>query len=113
MRLFAGTEFDVPPRCDRCNRLESECDCPPLVPETPRVPPEKQLAKIRTERRKRGKVVTTINGLDRQDLPELLVKLKNKCGAGGTIKELTIEIQGEHADRVASLLEDEGYRVKK
>ena len=112
MRLFAGTEFDRPPHCDRCGELESECQCPEPVAES--LPSEKQSAKIRLEKRKKGKWVTTVAGLDAtgNHLPELLTKLKNYCGAGGTIQEEVLEIQGDHVERVAELLKKMGYRVK-
>ena len=61
MRLFEGTEFDRPPRCDVCGQLEADCQCPPPPPL--RIPPEKQTAKISVERRKKGKTVTVIRGL--------------------------------------------------
>ena len=110
MRLFEGTEFDVPPKCDRCGELESDCQCPP--PEIPRVPPSKQTARLGTEKRKKGKQVTTVRDLEATDLPELLTKLKDVCGAGGTIKDGVIEIQGLHRDRVRVTLEKIGYRTR-
>ena len=112
MRLFEGTKFDIPPRCDRCEELEIDCKCEPL-PE-PKLAPEKQTAKVRVEKRKRGKLVTVVAGLfeNECDLPELLTLLKNHCGAGGTIKEGLIEIQGDHQDRVRKKLSELGYNVK-
>ncbi len=112
MRLFEGTPWDRPPRCERCGELESECQCP--APAAPRVPPEKQTAKIAVEKRKKGKVVTAIRGLSAHDndLPALLTELKTACGAGGAVKEDVLEIQGAHADRVRQLLTAKGYRVK-
>lgn len=112
MRLFEGTEFDRPPRCERCDQLESECHCPP--PEPVRVPPEKQTARIAIESRKNGKRVTVIRGLSAtgNDLPSLLAKLKNSCGAGGCLAGEDIEIQGEQLERLRSLLQTIGYRVK-
>ncbi len=112
MRLFAGTQWDRPPRCERCQKLESECQCPPLPP--PRIPPEKQTAKITVEKRQKGKWVTVVSGLPEvgNDLPELLTRLKTACGAGGTLKDEKIEIQGEQRDRVRRCLEEIGYRVK-
>ena len=115
MRLFAGTKFDVPPKCDRCGALEAECACPPQSPEpAPRIPPEKQLAKLTVEKRKPGKVVTVIRGLPAvgNDLPELLSRLKSRCGAGGAIKEDSIEIQGDHRERIRAALGELGYRVQ-
>lgn len=112
MRLFEGTEFDRLPRCERCDRLEAECQCPP--PEPVRIPPEKQTARLAIESRKNGKRVTVIRGLSAagNDLPGLLTRLKNSCGAGGTLAGDDIEIQGEHLDRLRSLLQAIGYRVK-
>jgi translation initiation factor 1 len=111
MRLFAGTEFDQPPHCDRCGELESECQCPEPVAAS--LPPEKQSAKIRLEKRKKGKWVTTVSGLDptAPHLTELLTKLKNHCGAGGTIHGDVLEIQGDHVERVSQWLKKSGYRV--
>lgn len=112
MRLFEGTEFDVPPRCDRCNELEADCQCEPL-PE-PKLPPEEQAAVVRTEKRKRGKLVTLVTGLkpNECDLAELLTTLKNHCGAGGTVKDDQLEIQGDQSNRVREKLAAIGFKVK-
>lgn len=112
MRLFEGTEFDRPPRCDRCGEREADCACPP--PEPPRLPPEKQTARLAVEKRAKGKTVTVIRGLsaDENDLPALLTQLKNACGAGGSLQDGMLEIQGRQLDRVRETLTRIGYRVK-
>ncbi len=112
MRLFEGTPFDRPPRCERCDELESECCCPPEPP--PRIPPDKQTARVAVEKRKRGKVVTVIRGLPEEgnDLPGLLTQLKSTCGAGGTFKDGVLEVQGDQLDNVRRTLAEIGYRVK-
>ena len=112
MRLFEGTEFDVPPRCDRCNELESVCGCEPLP--QPSIPPGKQTLKLAVEKRKRGKNVTVVRGLsdDPKQVAELLSTLKVKCGGGGTVKQSVIEIQGSHTDRLREILKDLGYQVR-
>ncbi len=112
MRLFEGTEFDRPPRCEECGELDAECVCPSPEPEW--TPPEKQTARIAVEKRKRGKKVTVVRGLSaaESDLPSLLTTLKSHCGAGGTLKEDEIEIQGEQRDRVRDVLRQIGYRVR-
>jgi translation initiation factor 1 len=115
MRLFEGTPFDRPPRCERCGQLEADCQCPPAPPAPPpRVPPSEQTARLSVEKRKKGKVVTVVRGLsvEGNDLPGLLTQLKAACGAGGTLKEGDLEIQGKHLDRVRQLLKTVGYRVK-
>ena len=115
MRLFEGTEFYQPQYCDRCGDLEDDCECPPLQAPKEIVAPGKQTARIGSEKRKKGKVVTVVRGLsaDNNDLPHLLSELKNHCGAGGAVKEDTIEIQGNHVDRVENYLKTCGYRTKR
>ena len=112
MRLFTGTKFDQPPKCERCGALEADCACPPLP--AARIPPESQTACVSVEQRKKGKVVTVIRGLSTagNDLPALLSRLKSQCGAGGTLQEESLEIQGEHVDRIRAALSEMGYRVK-
>ncbi|NND98067.1 MAG: translation initiation factor [Pirellulaceae bacterium] len=113
-RLFAGTQFDIPPRCDRCGELEQDCQCASLRDEPQRKPPEKQSAKIRLDRRKHKRLITVVTGLSEPDtdLPDLLSKLKSACGAGGTIQDGQMEIQGDHVDRVRATLGEIGYRVQ-
>jgi translation initiation factor 1 (eIF-1/SUI1) len=38
--------------------------------------------------------------------------LKDRCGAGGTIDAGTLKIQGNHLDRLRTLLGEIGYRIK-
>lgn len=114
-RLFAGTEFFQPQKCDRCSKLVEECRCPPLPSApAPLIPPEKQTAKLQVENRKKGKVVTVIRGLPAigNDLPALLTLLKNSCGAGGSIDGDQIEVQGNHLQRIKESLAKLGYKVK-
>jgi len=113
LRLFAGTPFDRPPTCERCQLLESECKCPPEP--IPIKPPEKQIARIRLEKRKNGKWVTTIRDLDPavEHLSTLLTRLKKHCGAGGTIEKDILELQGDHVQRIADFLKQAGYRIAK
>lgn len=112
MRLFEGTEFDRPPRCGDCGQLEVDCQCPPPPPV--RLLPEEQTARVSIEKRKKGKTVTMIRGLPAEgnDLPELLTQLKNACGAGGTLKDDVIEIQGKQSERVKQVLLQIGFKVK-
>ncbi len=112
MRLFEGTQWDRPPRCERCGELEGSCTCPP--PAKTMTAPEKQTARLAIEKRKKGKTVTVVRGLsaEENDLVTLLGRLKTACGAGGTRKDDTLEIQGRHLERVRDLLADIGYRVR-
>ena len=64
---------------------------------------------------RRGKGVTTVTGvpLKGEQLEEFASKLKQQCGTGGTVKDEVIEIQGDQRDRLISLLEGQGFKVKR
>ena len=111
-RLFAGTPFDRPPRCEACGELEEECTCPP--PEHQWLAPEAQSTKVRVDKRKGGRMVTVVDGLkkDETDLPVLLKSLKDLCAAGGTIQGETLEIQGDHLAKVREHLVWIGYKIR-
>jgi translation initiation factor 1 len=74
-----------------------------------------QTARIwRDSKRRRGKTVTVVGGLqhDPATLEALLKRLKQQCGAGGTVKDGELEIQGDHRERVAAALAALGYKIK-
>ena len=114
-RLFAGTPFDRPPVCERCGQLESACACPPVVVEPARIAPGEQTARLRLEKRPKGKVVTAVSGLDPSgnDLAELAATLKSRCGSGGTVKDGVIELQGDHLAAAEAALKAIGYKVRR
>jgi translation initiation factor 1 len=64
---------------------------------------------------RKGKGVTIISGvpLDHSGLLALGKDLKKRCGSGGTVKEGTIEIQGDHRDMLFEELQKRGWRVKR
>ena len=85
------------------------------LPKVRSLPPQQQMAAIRREKKGRGgKDVTVIRELQLtpKDLKTLGKMLKQKCGSGGTIKDGTIEIQGDHREKVATLLQRQGYKTK-
>jgi translation initiation factor 1 len=115
-RLFSGTRWDRPPTCDRCGLPEPECACLPIIaPEPVRLAPETQTARLLLERRAKGKIVTVVANLDPvgNDLPNLASRLKARCGAGGTVKEGLIELQGDHLAAAEAALRDLGYKTRR
>lgn len=71
---------------------------------------------VRHDRKRRGgKSVTVIEGLQisGKEREALLKKLKAGLGAGGTVKDTTLEIQGEHCDALIFALTKLGYRPKR
>lgn len=82
---------------------------------TPTPPPQDSVVRLQRESKGRGgKGVTLITGLplDADALKTLAKELKQACGTGGTVKDGTIEIQGEHREKLKPLLEQKGYKVK-
>jgi translation initiation factor 1 len=59
-----------------------------------------------------GKTVTVVRGLPASDIEALAADLKRLCGAGGTLRDGAIEIQGDHRERIAERLRGKGYQVK-
>ncbi len=71
--------------------------------------------RLRLERRASGRVVTVVAGLPgtRAEVTELARGLKAACGAGGTVKEGVLELQGDQRDRVEAALAERGLRSKR
>ena len=61
-----------------------------------------------------GKIVTVIRGLPERGaaLEARAGELRRACGAGGTVKDGAVLIQGDHRERVAQHLRSLGYPVK-
>lgn len=81
----------------------------------PELPPQQQNLRVQASRAgRKGKTVTTITGFQAkpETLAKLLKQLKTQCGAGGTVKENEIEIQGEHKQKLLEILTQMGYKVK-
>jgi len=60
-----------------------------------------------------GRIVTVAGGFVGIGLPEkelLAKKMQRACGAGGTVKDGCIEIQGDKRDEVAKILREAGFR---
>lgn len=109
-KLSGGAGWGITRECAGCGRPESTCRCAghPAAP-----PPAKQLARLRLEKR-RGKAVTVVGGLvlTEAERKGLLKELKARCGAGGTIKDGELEIQGDQREAVRELLAARGFRCK-
>ena len=77
--------------------------------------PSDGVVRIFRERAGRGgTVVTVIRGLPERGsaLDARAAELKRLCGAGGTVKDAVVEIQGDHRERVAEHLRALAYTVK-
>lgn len=80
----------------------------------PRVPDDGVVRIFRERGNRGGKTVTVIRGLPERgpSLEARLGEIKRLCGAGGTLREGALEIQGDHRERIAERLRGLGYKVK-
>ncbi len=132
-RLFEGTPFDKPKICPNCGNAPADCRCITLPPKqkmsgprpaassgsyvldhTNADPPRDQVAKVRVEKRKGGREVTVIAGLEHagNNLPALLTAMKESLGAGGSVQGRTVELQGNHARKAVALLQERGITAR-
>ncbi len=88
----------------------------PPTPEGAAKPARRTDGSIRISRERGGrggKVVTVIDGLPAgETLIVLAAELKRMLGTGGTVKGESLEIQGDHRDRLAAWLAERGPTVK-
>jgi len=101
-------------RCPRCGWPLASCAC--AKKEQTAGPLAAQRVRVsRTSAGRGGKTVTLVSGIEGGEpiLSPLAKKLKARCGAGGTVKDEAIEIQGDHVEAVRAILAAEGYRPKK
>jgi translation initiation factor 1 len=97
--------------CPACRQPLARCACKAAAP----APAGDGNVRVARETGGRGgKAVTVVRGLPLagDDLAALAKRLRTACGAGGTVRDGVIEIQGEQRDRVVALLLAEGFRAK-
>ncbi len=92
--------------CPTCGLPKELCACEEIAR-------EQQEIKITTAKRRYGKVVTIVEGIDAGDIDieDLARQLKTRCAAGGTVKEGKIELQGDHKKRVEQVLQELGFPI--
>ncbi len=99
--------------CPACRAPVAECVC-----KTQAASPSKGDGVVRVSRETKGrggKAVTLVRGLDLDAaaLAALGKRLRTACGAGGTVKDGVLEVQGDHCERVIDWLKNEGWTVKR
>jgi len=92
------------------SKTDIEALCGGLPPELcVQLGAEQQVVKIKIEKRRFGKEVTVIEGLDPSvfDLKRVASQLKSRLATGGTVKNGHVELQGDHRQRVRQILINE------
>lgn len=112
-RLVYSTESGRVTTCPTCGLPYKQCRC---VQATAPARKNDSIVRVTRDRKQRGgKTVTVIAGVpgSEADLAALAQQLKKLCGSGGTVKDGSIEIQGDHCVKVMSRLAELGYKVKR
>ena len=77
--------------CSTCGLPDDLCVCETIAKED-------QSILIKKEKKRYGKIMTLIEGIDKTkiDIKDVAKKLKSKFACGGTVKDSIIELQGDH-----------------
>ena len=76
---------------------------------------DSQAVKVSVDKRRYGKNVTIIEGIDPklENVDDIAKILKRKVASGGTVKDgKTIELQGDHRDSVKKYLDEMGFKTE-
>jgi translation initiation factor 1 len=97
--------------CPACRQPVAQCACRPQRA----ILGNGDVRVARETKGRGGKSVTLVKGLalDAGGLAVLGKQLRAACGAGGTVKDGVIEVQGDHCDRVMETLRKHGYQPKR
>ncbi len=90
--------------CPKCGLPKQACVCEQIVKSSQKI-------KITTDKKRYGKIVTVITGFDKEiDMKKITKTLKNELACGGTYKDDSIELQGNHLRKIQPLLERLGFQ---
>jgi len=98
--------------CPDCSKPADRCTCR-RIKEPPKGDGIVRISRSTKGRKGKGVIVITGIPMAEDALKDLAQKLKQRCGAGGTVKGGTIEIQGDHRDLLVAELTKLGYTVKR
>ncbi len=93
--------------CPICGLPKPLCVCGTIAKEEAKI-------KVYAEKRRFGKLVTIIEGVEENAKPkELAKKLRSRLACGGTYKNGKIELRGDHKEKVKKILIDSGFPEEK
>jgi translation initiation factor 1 len=98
--------------CPVCRQPVDACQCQTRAS----APPADGVVRIQYETKgRKGKGVTVIRGvpLASPEIEAYAKTLRQRCGSGGTVKDGTLEIQGDHVELLFPVLSERGWKVKK
>jgi len=93
--------------CSKCGLPKELCICETMAREEKKV-------RVYLVNKRYGKFVTTIEGISRDvDVRNVLRELKTRLACGGTFKNDSIELQGDHKEKVKAILVRMGFPADK
>ena len=89
--------------CPKCGLPQPACVCEQIVKSSQRI-------QVSTDKKRYGKIVTIVSGFDKEiNVKKIAKAMKNKLACGGTYKDQTIELQGNHTKKMKELLVNLGF----
>lgn len=89
--------------CPKCGLPMQACVCEQIVKGDQRI-------QVATVKKKYGKIVTQVTGLEKDvDIKKIAKSLKNELACGGTYKDNIVELQGDHQKKVKPILVRLGF----
>ena len=89
--------------CPKCGLPKQACVCEQIVKGSQRI-------RVTTDKKRYGKIVTLVTGFESGiDMKKIAKSLKNGLACGGTYRENTVELQGDHRKKIKELLVRLGF----
>lgn len=89
--------------CPKCGLPKQACVCEQIAKSSQRI-------KVTTDKKRYGKIVTIVNGFGNEiDIKKIAKALKNELACGGTYKGNSIELQGDHRNKIKEILVKLGF----
>ena len=88
--------------CPKCGLPLQACVCEEIAKTEQRI-------HVRTEKKRFGKLITIASGFQGVDLKTVAKSLKQTLACGGTIKDNTVELQGDHSKAIKPALINLGF----
>ncbi len=90
-------------KCPKCGLPEQACVCEQIVKSSQRIT-------VTTDKKRYGKIVTIVQGFDTGiDIKKIAKALKNELACGGTYKDSSVELQGDHTEKIKKALVRLGF----
>jgi translation initiation factor 1 len=88
--------------CPKCGLPLQACVCEDIAKTEQRI-------QVQTEKKRFGKVITIVSGFQGVDLKTIAKNLKQELACGVTVKNNTVELQGDHSKSIRKVLTKLGF----